>query len=46
MNNNHEIWRKCPQCGEYYDARVEGWDCPKCKTKNKENEPTSAIFRI
>lgn len=34
--NNHEIWRSCPHCGEVWDARAHGLECPKCKTiKNK-----------
>ncbi len=29
-NNNHEIWHQCPQCKDYFDARIHGWQCPTC----------------
>lgn len=32
--SNHEIWRECSECGEVWDARKRGWDCPTCR-KNK-----------
>lgn len=35
MHNNHEIWRTCPHCGEVWDARARGLDCPKCVTELK-----------
>lgn len=28
--NNHEIWCKCPKCGQEYDQRLYGIICPKC----------------
>lgn len=28
---NHEIWRTCSKCGEVWDARAHGLECPNCK---------------
>lgn len=33
--HNHEIWRTCPHCGEVWDARAHGLECPKCKKGKK-----------
>lgn len=30
VQNNHEVWGKCPRCGYEYDRRVWGGDCPRC----------------
>ncbi len=32
---NHEIWRTCSHCGEYFDMRSDGFCCPNCGTNNK-----------
>lgn len=29
---NHEIWEKCPVCGNEYDLKIEA-NCPFCKTQ-------------
>lgn len=27
---NHEVWHTCDKCGEIYDRRKHGNNCPKC----------------
>lgn len=34
-NNNHEIWRKCENCGAFNDLRKTD-ECEECKTKLNE----------
>lgn len=33
-HHNHEIWRKCPKCGNYNDLRKTG-HCENCNTELK-----------
>jgi len=33
IQNNHEVWLKCPRCGYEYDIRVWGGDCPRCLSR-------------
>ena len=31
---NHEVWKKCSNCGNHFDLRTFGYQCPDCKTEN------------
>lgn len=33
---NHEMWLTCPICGEVWDARARGEECPKCRKRKAE----------
>jgi hypothetical protein len=41
MTNNHEIWRKCTNCGSWFDLRKSDRcdGCGKLYTENRKNEP-------
>ena len=30
---NHEVWRKCKNCGAYFDLRTFDYVCPECKSE-------------
>jgi hypothetical protein len=40
MQNNHEIWQRCPEHG-WYDARQHGMQCPDCTTMNKQKKTST-----
>ena len=42
ITNNHEVWATCPVCGQDYDRRVWGNECPECARRKRKNARNNA----